>query len=120
MTAATEVTAPSGLDQARALAAETEAARHSWAVTRESAAIIGWALGELTDALEVCDRLADPDDDIDPYSVRAPDMAWWDDPEAQALEFAEDEAAQYAEALRKRLSEYRDREAARVAGERVA
>lgn len=111
MTAATLTEADaSAIGQALAIRREvTEAA---WPQGREAQWAIGWALGELDDILAVRDRLLN-DPDADPFAVGAPDMGWWDDPAARALEYVDDQALQAAEALRNRVAQARADEESR-------
>ena len=112
------VIAPSAIEKARAIRREVMEA--GWPQSRDAQWAIGWALGELDDILTIRDRLLN--DDLDPYAVHAPDMAFWDagNPLPQALEYIDDQALQCAEGLAKRLCEYKAREDAHTRGDEAA
>ena len=112
-TTLTGVTAPSKVDQAQGIRREvTEAA---WPDTREARWAIGWALGDLTDALALHAALLN--DDTGPWLAGFPGMD-----RDGALEAAADEALERAKAARNRLSQAwadektRQRKAAEAAG----
>ena len=101
------VTRSSRLEDAAATLGEVRA--EDWPKSEEARAAISWACQSLESALITCARLRAGE--MAPYDVLAPDMGWWDDPQAQAEEYVEDQAVQLAAAARKRLAEYRQREA---------
>lgn len=79
-------------------------AGEGWPKDPHAQAAIGWAFGRLLECLDIHARLVKGS--MDPYAVLAPDMAYWDDPEASAIGWAADEALEAAKCLRNRLAEW--------------
>jgi hypothetical protein len=91
----------------QAIAMRREVMESPWPSSREAGRAIRWKLGELDDLLRLHSQVAD--EEADPYGVLP--EGFWDDPQARALEYLEDQALKAATAARKRLAEYRSREA---------
>lgn len=99
---------------AEAAAILTAVREARWPDTREAQKAIGWAFAAAADWHVIYAAVLNGD--IYPYAVGAPDMAWWDDPERQALEYVADQALEAAKAARKRLDEYTRSEGASKRG----
>jgi len=82
----------------------------TWPPGREAQSSIGWALGEVHDAM--AERSAVLSGELDPNDLGEPDSAWWEDPDTMADETTADRVLDRAKALERRLAEYQRRAAA--------
>jgi hypothetical protein len=105
MTATTEVrdATPAGMvSKARAILAEVVDSLPRLGGEQAQEAV-GWQVDTAREALREYDAVLNGD--MDPLRVGAPDMGWWEDPEASALEYAADQARECAKAAARMLAE---------------
>lgn len=95
--------------QARTPAGVMDEARELLATVKDPAPSVRYARDCLAAVVDLHDRIEAGT--ADPYEVRAEDMAWWEDPQASALEYLAYEVSELTKALGKRIAEAARREA---------